>query len=273
MSTATVSLTTLSLNGKSASVSSGNSSRKARGFTTAPDRLCSPSADALSSTAICVSPSVPPASVSFWISRASSMAHASPAGPAPTMTTSISIASASGASVTIIRSRGSGGWWRTGRTVPRAASGMGSCRSGWFVRTLVKAAADNRGCRGGPQRAVGPHPGPHPARSSRPSPANCAGVRRCGSAKVRECEGAGVRKRPPSCRERRRAGDRGNRADCAGEGVYFDEPPAPRRPPRAVGFSPSPAERGPGGGGTSRARDGSCPGRIPNPRRPSPVLP
>src|SRR2546427_2218660 len=37
-------------NGKSESLRSGNSSRKARGFTTAPDRECSPSASAFSST-------------------------------------------------------------------------------------------------------------------------------------------------------------------------------------------------------------------------------
>src|SRR6266550_7233107 len=47
---ATRSFVTGPRNGKSASRRSGNSSRNARGFTTAPERQCSPSASAFSST-------------------------------------------------------------------------------------------------------------------------------------------------------------------------------------------------------------------------------
>src|SRR5690606_12721477 len=94
--------------GSASTGTSGKSSWNGAGFTTAPDRLCSPSADAFSSTATCKSPPVD------WFNRASSIAAASPAGPAPTTTTSISIASGSGASCTISCWCGSSGWWRAG---------------------------------------------------------------------------------------------------------------------------------------------------------------
>ena len=59
----------------------------------------------------------PPLSWSRFASWASSIAQASPAGPAPTISTSISIASAPGGSRRMRRSSGSGGWWMIGRMV------------------------------------------------------------------------------------------------------------------------------------------------------------
>src|SRR5216684_5074883 len=107
---ATRSLPTGPRNGKSASFRSGNSSRNARGFTTAPERECSPRDSAFSSTPMLTA--VP----SRWARRASSIAQARPAGPAPTIKTSSPIRSPapSAPSFRMSRSSGSGGWYRAG---------------------------------------------------------------------------------------------------------------------------------------------------------------
>src|SRR3989475_6996486 len=119
VSKATRSFPTGPRNGKSASFRSGNSSRKARGFTTAPERECSPRDSAFSSTPILTS--VP----SRWARRASSIAQARPAGPAPTIRTSSSIRSPapSAPSFRISRSSGSGGWYCAGRNRSPGPSG------------------------------------------------------------------------------------------------------------------------------------------------------
>src|SRR6185312_2298886 len=108
---ATRSFWTRPRNGKSASCRSGNSSRNERGFTTAPERECSPRVSAFSSTPILTS------ARSCCASCASSIAQASPAGPAPTMSTSSSVRSPapSAPSFRISRSSGNGGWYRAGR--------------------------------------------------------------------------------------------------------------------------------------------------------------
>ena len=92
----------------------GNISRNARGLTTAPDRLWSPNPPAFSSTPISTSPAPSPVSFPSATSRASSIAPARPAGPAPTNTTSNGTASAPGGSRTISFSTGSAGWCRPG---------------------------------------------------------------------------------------------------------------------------------------------------------------
>src|SRR5882762_4153527 len=119
VSKATRSLPTGPRNGKSASFRSGKSSRNARGFTTAPERECSPRDSAFSSTPMFKS--VP----SRWATRASSIAQARPAGPAPTISTSSSIRSPapSAPSFRMSRSSGSGGWYCAGRNRSPGPSG------------------------------------------------------------------------------------------------------------------------------------------------------
>src|SRR5216117_4356570 len=110
----TASLRTGARNGKSESGSSGNSSRNACGLTTAPERQCSPSAAAFSSTPMLR------AGPSRRARPASSIAAARPAGPAPTISTSSSIRSPAPEEPTgrISRSSGSGGWYCAGITFP-----------------------------------------------------------------------------------------------------------------------------------------------------------
>src|SRR5882762_6746145 len=119
---ATRSFATGPRNGKSASFRSGNSSRNERGFTTAPERECSPRDSAFSSTPMLTS--VP----SRWARRASSIAQARPAGPAPTIKTSSSIRSPapSAPSFRISRCSGSGGWYCAGRNRSPGPSGTPS---------------------------------------------------------------------------------------------------------------------------------------------------
>src|SRR6185437_7853665 len=123
-------------NGKSPSVRSGNSSRNATGFTTAPDRQCSPSADAFSSTAISMGPSDPSDSFSVRTRRASSIAPASAAGPPPTNTTSMGTASVSGRSATMKRSTGSGGWYCEGRVGSEVMKLPGGVTCSMLLRLL-----------------------------------------------------------------------------------------------------------------------------------------
>src|SRR5450830_1282848 len=81
--------TTGVLSGAPSSFQSGNSSFRARGSNTAPERICAPTSEPFSTTQTLISL---PASAAFCFSR---QAADRPAGPAPTMTTSNSIYSRS----------------------------------------------------------------------------------------------------------------------------------------------------------------------------------
>ena len=108
--------------GSSPSSRSGKSVRKASGFTTAPERQCSPSSPDFSRTPISRSASGPPSARSRAASCASRIAPASPAGPPPTKRTSSGTASGSGSSSTMKRPGGSGGCAEAGISGFTAAS-------------------------------------------------------------------------------------------------------------------------------------------------------
>src|SRR5476649_2661179 len=81
--------TTGVLSGAPSAFQSGNSSFRARGSNTAPERMCAPTSEPFSTTQTLISL---PASAAFCFSR---QAADRPAGPAPTMTTSNSMYSRS----------------------------------------------------------------------------------------------------------------------------------------------------------------------------------
>ena len=86
-----------------------NSRRSERGLTTAPESRCEPGRAPFSTTATGTSPSrsaVSGDSSSSWPSR---IAHASPAGPAPTIRTPTSIRSSTGSVGAAIASVGENG--------------------------------------------------------------------------------------------------------------------------------------------------------------------
>src|SRR5471030_3474433 len=81
--------TTGVLSGAPSAFQSGNSSFRARGSNTAPERMCAPTSEPFSTTQTLISL---PASAAFCFKR---QAAERPAGPAPTMTTSNSMYSRS----------------------------------------------------------------------------------------------------------------------------------------------------------------------------------
>src|SRR5215212_7035571 len=126
----------------SASLTRSRSSRWIpRGFTTAPDSRCDPGAFPFSSTATGTSPSRSAVAGSSAISWPSRIAAASPAGPAPTISTPTSIRS-SGASLgaASASSTPNGGGKSAGRTLTRSPRLAGANELGQLRDDLVQVA-------------------------------------------------------------------------------------------------------------------------------------
>ncbi len=186
-------------NGRSSSGTSGKSSRNGPGSTTAPERQCSPRPSLFSSTPISRSER---ASSSRAL-RASSIAPARPAGPAPTKSTSRGRASSPGSSRTTRRSMGSSGRWSEGRKRPSARSSP--------LMLVPVAPVSARGVGGGPS------PGP-----AGPDPVGRPKWRAGGRGQTRR---AGLRAgRPPHAR-----GAAGSRASPPPAGPRPCGRPGPRR--------------------------------------------
>lgn len=116
------------LSGAPSSFQSGNSSFRARGSNTAPERMWAPTSEPFSTTQTLISL---PASAAFCFRR---QAADRPAGPAPTMTTSNSMYSRSTGSLLLIKARAVA-WSYLGCLRAAAHHGSGTVATQWMDYT------------------------------------------------------------------------------------------------------------------------------------------